>query len=145
MRIFRPPTRALALLCLAPLASGLAACASATSTSGFSGESKDVAQTIKDFQSDVTAADQKKICTHDLASRLVASLNTAKGGCEQALKNQLAEVDSVELTINSIALGGTSAARTATARVKSVYSGKSRFTTMSLVKQGGRWKIAGLG
>ena len=31
---------------------------------------------------------------------------------------------------------------TATARVKSVYSGKKKVTSMSLVKEGGRWKVA---
>jgi hypothetical protein len=44
-----------------------------------------------------------------------------------------------------VQLGGTSAARTATARVKSVYSGKKRTSTVSLVKESGKWKVAALG
>jgi hypothetical protein len=133
-----------ALLFVPLLAVGLSACAKTVSTSGLSGESKQVAERIKDLQSDVTAGEQKKICQNDLASTVVARLNTAKGGCQQAIKDQLAEIDSFEVTIDSVALGGTSAARTATARVKSVYSGKKRTSTLSLVKERGKWKLSAL-
>lgn len=136
--------RALALLCAPLLALGLAACAKSVSTSGLTGESKQVAETIKNLQSDVTAGEQKKICENDLASALVTRLNTVKGGCQQAIKNQLAEVDSFEVTIDSVALGGTTAARTATAHVKSVYAGKKRAAVLSLVKEGGKWKVSAL-
>jgi hypothetical protein len=137
--------RATALLCASLLAVGLSACAKTVSTSGLSGESKQVAETIKNLQTDATAGEQKKICESDLASTVVARLSAAKGGCQQAIKNQLAEVDSFEVTIDSVQLGGTSAARTATAHVKSVYYGKKRASTLSLVKQGGKWKISALG
>jgi hypothetical protein len=136
--------RASALLFTPLLAVGLSACAKTVSTSGLNGESKQVAETIKNLQSDVTAGEEKKICKNDLASTVVARLNTAKGGCQQAIKDQLAEIDSFEVTIDSVALGGTSAARTATARVKSVYSGKKRASTLSLVKEGGKWKLSAL-
>jgi hypothetical protein len=137
--------RATALLCAQLLAVGLSACAKTVSTSGLSGESKQVAETIKNLQSDVTAGEQKKICEKDLASAIVKILSSAKGGCQQAIKDQLAEIDSFEVTIDSVQLGGTSAARTATARVKSVYSGKKRTSTVSLVKESGKWKVAALG
>jgi hypothetical protein len=131
-----------ALLLVPLLAVGLSACAKTVSTSGLNGESKQVAETIKDLQSDVTAGEQKKICKNDLATTVVARLNTAKGGCQQAIKDQLAEIDSFEVTIDSVQI--TSPARTATARVKSVYSGKKRASTLSLVKEGGKWKISAL-
>jgi hypothetical protein len=137
--------RALVLLCAPLLALGVSACAKTVSTSGFNGEAKGVAETIKNLQSDVTAADQKKICKNDLASSLVTRLNSASGGCRQAVKDQVAEVDSFELSVDSIKLGGTAAARTATARVKSIHSGKSRSSTLSLVKEGGKWKVSALG
>jgi hypothetical protein len=137
--------RASALLCAPLLALGLSACAKTLSTSGLSGESKRVAETIKNLQSDVTAGEEKKICQKDLASTVVKGLSSAKGGCQQAIKDQLAEIDSFEVTIDSVQLGGTSAARTATARVKSVYSGKKRTSTVSLVKESGKWKVSSLG
>jgi hypothetical protein len=140
-----PLRRALLPACGVLLALALSACAKTVSTSSYSGESKGVAETIKNLQADVTAGEQKKICENDLASTLVAKLGSTKSGCEQAIKNQLAEVDSFDVTITSITLGGTSAARTASAHVKSVYAGKKeRPSTLSLVKEGGKWKISAL-
>lgn len=128
----------LALLPL--LATGLAACGSTVSTGSFKGASQAVAQRISDFQNDVTAGEEKKLCNRDLASAVKARLQTAGGSCVQALKNQLGAIDDYELTVNSIAVHGTSA----TANVKSTWSGKQRNTTLQLVKEGGAWKIAAL-
>ncbi len=136
--------RALALLCALPLALALSACAKTVSTSGFKGEQQAAVKTVSDLQSDVTAGDEKKICSNDLSSSLVTKLNTASGGCEHAIKGQLAEIDGFELSVQSVQLGGTSAHPTATAHVQSVYAGKKRSTTLSLVKEGGKWKISGL-
>ena len=133
--------RALALLCAVLLALGLAACAKTVSTSGLTGESEEAAESIKNLQTDVTAGEQKKICQNDLASAVVTRLNSAKGGCQQAIKDQLAEVDSFEVTLNTVKVNGT----TATATVQSVYSGKKRSSTVSLVKESGKWKISAFG
>jgi hypothetical protein len=139
-----PPQRALALLGAPVLAASLLGCANKVSTSGFSGEERAVAQTISNLQADVTAADQQKICRNDLAAPVVARLNAAPGGCRQAVKRQVAEVDSLNMTVQSVQLGGTGAQPTASARVKSVYEGKTRPSTVSLVKEGGKWKISGV-
>jgi hypothetical protein len=132
----------LIVIALAVLAAtlGLSACGE-TGASNFKGESHAVAQTVSDFQSDVTARDEKKVCENDLAATLKTSLQKNAGGCRAALKKQLLEVDSPTLTIESVAIKGT----TASARVKSLYSGKNRLTTMTLVKEGSRWKISGTG
>jgi hypothetical protein len=138
------PKRALPLLCTPLLALGLSACAKTVSTSNLKGEAKDAAETIKNLQSDVTAGDQKKVCQNDLSSALVKRLSATKGGCEEAIKNQVTEIDSLELTVETVQLGGTAAARTASARVKSVYSGKTGISMLSLVKENGKWKISAL-
>jgi hypothetical protein len=130
--------RALVLLCAPLLALALAACGSATvSTSGFAGEDRNVAQAISNLQSDATAGEEKKICARDLAGPVVARLGGAKG-CEAAIKNRLAEVDSFELSVTSIRLDGA----TASARVRSVRGGKNRLSTLTLVKEGGKWKTS---
>ena len=139
-----PIQRALALLGVPLLAASALGCANKVSTSGFSGEEREVAQTISNLQADVTAADQQKICRNDFAAPVVARLNAAPGGCRQAVKRQVAEVDSLNMTVQSVQLGGTSAQPTASARVKSVYQGKTRPSTVSLVKEGGKWKISGV-
>jgi hypothetical protein len=126
-------------VCALALAAGLAACGETASTSNFKGESHNVAQTVSDLQADATAADQKKLCEKDLAATLTARLNGA-GGCQAVLKKQLHEIDSLNMTIESVAVSATNA----TARVKSTYSGKSRITTLTLVKEGSRWKISGV-
>jgi hypothetical protein len=133
--------RAVALFCAPALAFGLSACAATVSTSGLKGEAKAAAETVKDLQSNVTAGDNKKICEDDLSASVVKRL-ASSGGCQEAIKKQLAEIDSVEVTVESVQVSGA----IATARVKSIYSGKKAISTISLVKEGSasksKWKIS---
>jgi hypothetical protein len=123
------------------LTAGLAACGSTVSTTNFKGEQHEVAQAISNLQSDVRATEQQKICSNDLAAPVVARLNATPGGCKQALKGQLTEIDNTEVTVESVKIAGTGSKRTATARVKSTYNGKNRVTTVTLIDEGGRWKL----
>jgi copper chaperone CopZ len=129
--------------CAVLLVIGLSACATTVSTSGYKGEAKEVAQTIKNLQSDVTAGEQKKVCNNDLASSVVKSISSAAGGCQQVIKEQLKEIASFEVNVQSIQI--TSAGHAASARVKSKYSGKNKLSTILLVKEAGKWKIAKVG
>jgi hypothetical protein len=139
MRSLKTP--APALLGATLLVFGVAACGSTVATSSFKGEQHEVAQTISNLQADVRAADQQKVCENDLAGTVVTRLSTAPGGCKQAIKGQLAEIDNFDVTVESVHVTGTGSKRTATARVKSVYNGKSLARTVSLVFEGGKWKI----
>ncbi len=132
--------RACSLITIPLLAVGLAACGSTVSTSSFKGEAKAVAQRISDLRSDVTSSNEQKLCSNDFSSAVRARLN-AKGGCPQALKRQLGAIDDYELAVEKVAVSGA----TATALVKSGWSGKLRSTTLTLVKEGGGWRIARLG
>lgn len=134
--------RPLAMLCLALSALVLAACAKTVSTSAFKGEQHEVAQTVANFQTAATDTDEKKICTEVLAAAVVARLGGTKR-CEAAIKSQLTEVDSLEASVESVALGA--GGKTATAQVKSVREGKKVTSTLALVKEGGKWKISGVG
>jgi hypothetical protein len=137
--------RTITLSCAALLATCLAACGttSSVSTSAFKGEQQKVAQTVAHLQSHATALEAKKICHEDLAAANVARLNAAPGGCKHAIESQLKQIDSFEATVASVTIEA--AGVTATARVKSVVAGKKGVQTMSLVKEGGKWKISGLG
>jgi hypothetical protein len=137
----RPTKLPLALLCAALPLLGLTACGSTVSTSKFKGEQHEIAQAIAALQSDARAGDQQKLCTNDLAGPVVARLNAAPGGCKQALKGQLTQLDNFDVTVESVQITSTGATPRATARVKSVYNGKKRIRTVSLVKEGGKWKI----
>ena len=132
-------------LAVLALGGALAGCASGVSTSSFKGEQHDVAQTVANLQSDVTASDQKKICSRDLSSSLVKRLNGAPGGCRRAVKDQLAEVDNLDLTVESVAVHAAGAARSATAVVSSTFEGKKRRSTLSLTFESGSWKLSGVG
>jgi putative lumazine-binding protein len=118
----------------------LGACGEAVSTGKFSGESRTVAEAVAGFQKDVSPANEKKLCANDLAATLVSRL-AAAGGCQAVLSGQLKQVDTPTLEVESISIVGASAQ----ARVKSTWSGKSKTSTLSLVKEGGRWKISGSG
>jgi len=120
----------------------LAACGSTVSTSAFKGEEHEVAQGIANLQADATAAEEGKICQNDLAASVVERLKGRKA-CEQAIKEQLTEIDNLELSVHSIKIDA--AAKTATATVKSTYAGSPKQSTITLAKEGGRWKITGLG
>jgi hypothetical protein len=132
----------LALICLPLSAFALTGCGSTTTAAGFTGVKHEVAQTIANLQSDATSAEPKKICANDLADALVTRLGGA-GGCEKAIKDLLAEIDSLETNIKSvdIAAGG----KTASAQVSSIREGKTATSTVSLVEEDGKWKISGLG
>jgi hypothetical protein len=133
--------RTIALLCAPLLATGVAACGAATttSTSGFKGEQQKVAQTVAHLQSHATGLEAKKICGEDLAAANVARLNASSGGCKKAVESQLKEIDNFEATVESVTIS----ANAATARVKGVLAGKKAIQTLSFVKEGSRWKISG--
>jgi hypothetical protein len=130
--------RLLALICVSCCPLAVAACGTTTSTAAFKGSEHDVAQTIANLQSDVTSGERKKICADDLAAAVVTRLGGTKG-CEATIKDQLDETDNTELDVESVTVKG----KSATAKVKSIYSGKKvPGATVSLLEEGGKWKIA---
>jgi hypothetical protein len=132
--------RALALLCVPLLALGVSACAGASSND-YKGENHAVAEAIANLQSYATAGEAQKICSDLLASSVTARLQSVPGGCTQALKKQLSQVDTPSLTVQEVKPLG---AGSASAEVKSTYSGNSKVTTITLVKEKGAWKISKL-
>lgn len=130
--------RGAAAVAAALLAVALASCGGTVSTGSFKGPSKAVAERISDFQSDVGAKDEKKLCNRDFASAVRARLQAAGGTCVEALQKQLGAITDFEISVSSIAVHG----KSASARVKSTWSGKQRTTAMQLVEEGGAWRIA---
>jgi hypothetical protein len=132
--------RPLSLLCLPLLATTVAACGSAVSTSSFKGEQQKVAQAVANLQSHATALEAKKICGEDLAAANVARLN-ASGGCKKALESQVKQIDNFETTVESVQING----EQAIAKVKGTNAGKKAVETLTLVKESGKWKVSGVG
>jgi hypothetical protein len=138
----RPPSAALGAVFAALVALVLAGCGQTTSTASFKGEQHEVAQALVNLQSHVNGGEQQKVCSDDLASSVVARLNTAKGGCTSAVKDQLAQIDNTNLAVDSVTLGTSSAKPSASASVRTIYAGKTRRSTVTLLKQEGKWKLA---
>jgi hypothetical protein len=132
--------RASALACLLLCALGATACGTTTSTASFKGAEHEAAQTIADLQTDITSSERKKICERDLAAPSVAKLGGIKA-CETAVKNRLSEIDNTELTVEHVTIEGDKA----TAQVKSVYGGKKQIRSVTLAKEGSRWRITSIG
>ncbi|HXB14867.1 MAG TPA: hypothetical protein VNV44_03890 [Solirubrobacteraceae bacterium] len=131
--------RLLAFACLTALALGAAACGTTTTTAGFHGAEHEVAQTVADLQSDISSSERKKICERDFAAPVVDKIGGVQA-CEAAVKNRLSEIDNTELQVESVKVAG----NTATAQVKSVYGGKKQLRTVTLAKEGSRWKITAI-
>jgi hypothetical protein len=133
--------RASAPLLAVLLALGVGACGSTVSTSSFKGEAHAVAQRISDLQADVSALNEQKICEQDFSRAARARLSTRGDTCKHALKRQLGSIDAYELTVEKIAVNGA----TATARVRSTWAGKLSSNRLKLVKEGGSWRVEGVG
>ena len=136
-----PRARLLAIaLPLCALALALGGCGTATSTTAFKGEQHEVAQAVANFQSAASAGEGSKICDDYLSKAIVAALG-GHSGCESAIKHQLAQVDNLELTIETVTLGKDG--RSATVGGKSIDYGKNKLQDLALVKEGGAWKLSG--
>jgi hypothetical protein len=140
-----PSKQGLLTIASLALAAGLSGCGETVTTNNFKGEEHAVAARIANFQKNVTEANEKKLCSEDLSSGLVTRIREAGQhesgkGCTEVLKEQLKSVEDPTLSIKSVTVHGT----TATATVKSVRYGKTKPYTMTLVKEGEDWKIAGL-
>ena len=125
-------------LALAPLvAAGLAACGSTVSTGSYKGASAAVAQRIGDFQTDVTAGEDKKLCNQDLAAR-GADATAGRGRQLRAGAEEPARRDRQLRTRGRVDRGPRD--ERDGAREEHVV-GQAAHETMGLVKEGGAWKI----
>ena len=118
----------------------LSSCGETAATNSFQGEEHEVAARISNFQKHVTEASQKKICQEDLAASLTRRIETSGKGCEEALKEQLKDVEDLTLTVQDVTVNG----KNATATVRSIRNGIAKPSTLALVKEGQAWRISGL-
>ena len=88
-------------------------------------------QTISDFQTDADGGRPKKICRKTWRPQSRQSCRRPGATAKAALKSQLAEIDILELTVESVELSGNKAS----AAIKSTWSGKSRRSTIELTKK----------
>jgi PBP1b-binding outer membrane lipoprotein LpoB len=138
----RPSTSLLAALAVAALAAG---CAPQTKTasnsvSKFRGDQRAAAQTVEDLQSAANDSNETKICTEVLARALAGRLAAQGHGCPAVVNEAIKDADSTDMTVEAVRVTG----NRATARVKFETGKKDRRGNVALVREGGRWRIAGL-
>ena len=137
----RSLTALLAALALAALAAGCAPqqSSSSDSVSKFTGDQKAVAQTVEDLESAASDGNEAKLCSQVFAKALAGRLAAAGGGCTNAVKAAIKDTDSVDMTVESVRVNGDRA----TANVKFETGKNDRRGTVALVREGGRWRVAG--
>jgi hypothetical protein len=126
-------------LVVAALASGCTG--SASSTSDFQGEQKQVADVVEKLQSAGETGDAKEICEQLLAKSLADEIRAAGSSCEQELEKAIDDADDFDLEVESVEITG----NTATARVKGRDRGADRVVTFEFEREGSSWRATSLG
>lgn len=141
MRCAAAPTVILAALALAGCAGGSGG---EDSSGKFEGEQKLVANTVEDLETAADDRDGAKVCRDLIAAELQQRISRSAQGtaCSRAVDDAIEDADATDLEVRSVVVRGTSA--TAVVRAD-LGDDRSEDRTMSLVKQGGRWKISDLG
>ena len=113
------------------------------SSGKFKGEEKLVANAIEDLQSAGKKRDGDRICRELLAANVVRAIRQAGAkSCAARIEDSLDDADVFELTVKSVTVKGTTATATVTSDDGNE---KDRVDTMTLAKEGKRWKVAALG
>jgi hypothetical protein len=129
-----------AALVLAVLAGGCASSTSSDSTGDFRGEQRLVATTVEDLESAASDGDEGKICRELLARSVVDRLARNGRTCRQTVDDALKDADTSDLTVRSVQVDGARAS----AAVEEDRGKADRVSTVRLVKEAGRWRIATL-
>ena len=126
---------------LAVLAAGCAPQQSSSSDSvkKFTGDQRAAAQTVEDLESAANDSDETKICTQLLSKALAGRIAANGHGCGPGVDAAIKDTDSTAMTVEAVRVTGA----TATARVKFETGKKDRQGSITLTREGGRWRISG--
>ena len=138
----RPPRAALAAVatCAALVAGCQPTASSSTNVSKFKGEQRQVAQTVADLRSAANDGKYDRICNELLAKALAGRIGAHGRACPDAVHEAIRDADGIDMSVQSVQITD----GRATARVKLETGKKDRTTTLGLVREGGRWRIAAL-
>ena len=112
-----------------------------TTSNDFTGERKQVADTVADLADDGQRKRADAICENLLADELVKQVSAAGASCAAEMKKAIDDADGFDLDVTKVDVNGT----TATATVRSPDRGKDVDRTFEFVKQDGDWRITGFG
>jgi len=133
------------------LALAVSGCGGATkndnTTAKFTGQQKAIAQAVEDLQTATEKSDETKICGGLITTELQQQIAAKAGakGCAAAVNSAIKNSDQADLTVKSVTIDPSDAAK-ATAVVKEkTDKNKSRLVTLQFAKQGTSWRISSLG
>ncbi len=106
-------------------------------------ERQAVADAVTDFADAAGSRDYDRICADELAAPLVKRLDAAKGTdeCPDQLERSLRDVDQTDLAVRDVRVSGADAVAVVQPTGTGEKEAQSRIT---LVKEGSRWKLAGI-
>jgi hypothetical protein len=122
----------------------LAGCGATTSNNAddFQGDQKSIAQVVDDLEKAAKGGrpDTKEICNTIFAKAVADKLKQGNEDCQDAVKRQLKDASDFDVEVKKITVNGNAA----TASVVSTVNGDDATQTLSFVKDGNAWRIAGL-
>ncbi|MCW3011453.1 MAG: nuclear transport factor 2 family protein [Solirubrobacterales bacterium] len=103
-----------------------------------------VAAAVRDFSDATGDRDYEQICADYLAAPLVKRLDDAKGTdrCPDQIERSLRDVSETELAIREVRISGENAVAVVQPTGTGEVEAQARFT---LVREGPRWKLSGIG
>lgn len=125
------------IVSLAALALAGCGAASKSSTDGFSGEDKKVAQVLADLQAASEKGDAEEICSRVLSAQLAERLATRGSSCAQELDDAIGDADDFEVDVKGVQVSGTRATAT-------VANGDGPAQAVQLVRESKGWRISEL-
>ena len=126
-------------LALAALAAG---CGASDSTSaGFEGQEKAVADQVEKIQSAGEARDAKQLCDDMLATSLRDAIANAGSSCEVELDKAIRDADDFNLDVEDVTVTGD----TAVAKVKTGSGDDAETRDFEFEKEGDSWRATSLG
>jgi len=124
---------------LAALAAG---CGASDSTSaGFEGQEKAVADQVEKLQSAGAARDAKPLCDEVLATSLRNAIANAGSSCEVELDKAIRDADDFNLDVEDVTVTGD----TAVAKVKTGSGDDAETRDFEFEKEGDSWRATSLG
>jgi hypothetical protein len=132
------------LAAVAIAAFALAGCGASAEDSAedFQGEERNVAQAVEDLQDAAGDRDGEEVCAALVTERLRNAISSSsREPCPEALDELLGDANEFELTVEDVAISGT----TATVRVTSGTGDEERADRLRFERDGRTWRLDALG
>ena len=133
--------RAATALCLLALVVAGCGAAPRDSAKEFDGQERAVAAVVERLESAARDDKPELVCARLLSDSLLATLGEQGTNCRTGVKEAFRDADSLELTVDDVAITG----EKATAKVKHRSRDAEKTATLQFERDGSAWKISSLG